>query len=59
MMKTAPTRDALAEQIWAIVGHRFVDRPTAIDALEDVLRTLRLDEQIDDERGLTPKGTPS
>jgi hypothetical protein len=59
MIKTAPTRAELAEQIWEVVGRRFVDRQTAIDALEDVARTLRLDQQVDDQLGLPPKGEPS
>jgi hypothetical protein len=53
---TAPTVDELVEAIWRIVSHRHVDRTIAIEAVGDVLHTLRLDEQIDVQFGLAPRG---
>jgi hypothetical protein len=50
---------ALTDEIWEIVARRHVDRKVAISAVEMVVDTLRLDERIDRELGLTPKGKPS
>jgi hypothetical protein len=54
-----PTVRQLGEEIWHVVCRRDVDTAVAIEALEQVLVGLRIDQQVDEEMGWAPKGKPS
>ena len=59
LIPESPTVETLTEEIWRIVSRRNVDRQIAIEAVRDVLQTLKVDQRTDEQLGLSPKGQPS
>jgi hypothetical protein len=59
MIPEAPTAEALAQEIWQVVSRPVVNRKIAIAAMANVLHTLRLDQESDEDLGVEPTGQPS